>query len=179
MDNTTHSVILRTMKPRELPECLLSDKEAKDRFWSHVDRRGPKECWLWNGGSTASKGFRYGVWEYYGIPWKAHRIAYFLKKGAIPEGLTLDHVKARGCESKLCCNPAHLEPVTQSVNTLRQYSDPGRLYALVCARGHAKEFGRVACRKCSVLAVARSQAKKPEKYREMKRLQKQRERARI
>lgn len=39
--------------------------------------------------------------------------------GPIPPGLVLDHVKARGCVWNSCCWPAHLEPVTPRVNTLR------------------------------------------------------------
>jgi len=44
-----------------------------------------------------------------------HRIAYEFALGPIPDGLTLDHL----CRNTICCNPAHLEPVTLRVNTLR------------------------------------------------------------
>lgn len=163
------------MRPREIPAIT---KEAAARFWAKVDKKSPSECWPWTGSTTTSKGAIYGAWSYYDYAWKPHRIAYTLAVGPIPDGLTLDHVELRGCTSKLCCNPAHLEPVTQSVNTLRQYSSPARLYPLVCKRGHVKIFGDKNCKKCAVIAVAESQARKPEKYREMKRLQKQKERMR-
>jgi hypothetical protein len=35
--------------------------------------------------------------------------------GPIPENMVLDHL----CRNRCCCNPAHLEPVTQKVNTHR------------------------------------------------------------
>lgn len=49
----------------------------------------------------------------------AHRVAYELAIGPIPEGLTIDHVKARGCTRVDCCNPAHLEAVTYAENQHR------------------------------------------------------------
>lgn len=45
----------------------------------------------------------------------AHRLAYELSKGAIPDGLVIDHL----CRNKRCCNPDHLEAVTSRENTLR------------------------------------------------------------
>lgn len=45
----------------------------------------------------------------------AHRWAYEEIIGPIPEGLEIDHL----CRTPACVNPAHLEPVTRSVNMLR------------------------------------------------------------
>jgi hypothetical protein len=47
------------------------------------------------------------------------RVVYEAQVGPIPEGLELDHVRALGCTSTACCNPAHLEPVTGRENKLR------------------------------------------------------------
>lgn len=45
----------------------------------------------------------------------AHRVAYELWVGPIPEGMELDH----RCKVRACINPAHLEPVTHAENMRR------------------------------------------------------------
>lgn len=39
--------------------------------------------------------------------------------GPIPDGYEVDHVKGRGCVSRLCVRIAHLEPVTSDENQRR------------------------------------------------------------
>src|SRR5690606_41377855 len=51
----------------------------------------------------------------------AHRVAWELLMGPIPEGLTIDHL----CHNKLCVNPDHLEPVTFGENASRARNHPG------------------------------------------------------
>jgi len=85
------------------------------RFWSHV--RKTETCWLWTG--------RPGTGGYCRVTVKrrvllVHRWAYELLVGPIPDGMTIDHVKDRGCTSKACVNPAHLEPVTLAENLRRE-----------------------------------------------------------
>lgn len=86
----------------------------------------------------------------------AHRANYVRKRGPIPDGLHLDHL----CRNPKCCNPDHLEPVTQRENTLRGTSPPARQARQThCKRGHElagdnlsirSNGGRV-CRACSRL----------------------------
>lgn len=88
-------------------------KEAtvnEERFWSKVDTTG--ECWLWTSRIERSG---YGRFKSSGKYHYAHRVAYGLAVGPIPDGLTIDHL----CRVRNCVNPAHLEPVTQRENTLR------------------------------------------------------------
>ena len=66
---------------------------------------------------------------YRGKLWQTHVLAYRLLAGRYDPQLTLDHVYERGCRSKACCNPAHLEPVTSGENTRR------RLAAMVTRDG--------------------------------------------
>lgn len=95
-----------------------------------------------------------------------HRAAYIYCRGDIPNGLSLDHVVARGCQHRNFCNPYHLEPVTHQENVLRGRS----LMALNarkthCKRGHPftaentliLKCGSRACRTC---AAERMQAYK-------------------
>jgi hypothetical protein len=49
---------------------------------------------------------------------KAHRFAYMLLVGAIPPGLTLDHL----CGQPACVRPEHLEPVTNAENLRRRHA---------------------------------------------------------
>lgn len=91
-------------------------------------------CWVWIGSSNEHG---YGILYYGGTRAYAHRAAYETWVAPIPEGLTLDHVRARGCKTTLCVNPAHLEPVTQAVNTLRGTSPwAERARKAACVRGH-------------------------------------------
>lgn len=82
----------------------------EERFWSHVDTRGPDECWPW----MASRGGKgYGAFNTTGgNQVYAHRFAYELVKGPIPEGLGVCH----SCDNRPRCNPAHLCPGTQLDN---------------------------------------------------------------
>lgn len=68
---------------------------------------------------------------------KLHRLAYLHRVGPIPDGLVLDHVRARGCRSRACCNTAHLEAVTQRENVLRGDGMAARAAAKThCPAGH-------------------------------------------
>lgn len=96
---------------------MRAQREVEDRFWSKVAWGDPDSCWLWQGAQTGSGS--YGIFSFGPAHNRtmvvAHRMAYTLEVGEIPEGLVLDHL----CRTKACVNPDHLEPVTQSVNNLR------------------------------------------------------------
>lgn len=70
------------------------------------------ECWIW-----VARMNRNGYGRLYdsGEERMAHRVAYETFVGPIPEGMLLDHV----CRTRCCVNPAHLDPVSHSINTLR------------------------------------------------------------
>src|SRR5215207_4655730 len=100
----THYQRLRTTGSLVQP---IRTGPAEARFWAKVDRSGgPDACWPWIPKPMANG---YGRVWWNGRSEVAHRIAYLLAKGPIPAGLTVDHVKERGCTLRACQNPAHLE----------------------------------------------------------------------
>jgi len=80
-----------------------------ERFWARVEKTDT--CWQWCGTDAHT----YGTAVASGHSYRAHRVAYELTIGPIPDGLTLDHL----CRNRGCVNPAHLEPVTNRENILR------------------------------------------------------------
>jgi hypothetical protein len=86
------------------------------RLASRISINSKSGCWEWTGSKFRNG---YGQVGHCGRNWLVHRLIYTLLVGPIPEGLTLDHVKARGCIYRHCCNPAHLEPVTNRENLMR------------------------------------------------------------
>jgi hypothetical protein len=112
---------------------VFGDPRLPPRFWAKVRVDETTGCWIW----IASLNRGYGQISVGGRPVKAYRHAYLTLVGPVPEGLELDHVKARGCVGPVCCNPAHLEPVTHRVNMLRG-NGVASLHAMVthCPKGH-------------------------------------------
>ena len=89
------------------------------RFWSKVNRTdNPNDCWEWNA-SRVSGG--YGQAIRFGKSSVAHRVAWELTQGPIPEGIFVCH----RCDNRLCCNPAHLFLGTARDNN-RDKMDKGR-----------------------------------------------------
>lgn len=69
-------------------------------FWEKVDIRGPDECWPW----TASlREGGYGQVRWGRIVTSAHRVAWILTNGPIPDDLWVLH----SCDNPPCCNPGH------------------------------------------------------------------------
>jgi hypothetical protein len=96
----------------------------EERFWARVRRGLKDECWLWVGPRT-SQG--YGTVKYLGQTRKAHREAYRLARGEIPDGMHVLH----DCDNPPCCNPNHFtlgtnfDNVTDKVRKGRQQDNRG------------------------------------------------------
>lgn len=106
------------------PRVEYGDTRLPDSFWDRVHPEPNTGCWLWSGG-TDQHG--YGRCRISGVLKRCHQWTY----GPVPVGLVLDHYV---CQTPACCNPDHLEPVTQAENARR-----GRSYwrsLTSCMRGH-------------------------------------------
>lgn len=76
-------------------------KEFIDRFWSHVTKGEPNECWNWHRPGKRG-GYGQVKWNYKSL--LAHRVAWEITHGPIPKGLMVCH----HCDNPLCCNPSSL-----------------------------------------------------------------------
>lgn len=135
-------------------------KSTEELFWMKVDLQGPVPehdetlgpCWIWTAGSsTTCYGTKYGYFHIStemarltGRPRTiaAHRYAWELLIGPPPENLQLDHL----CRVTLCCNPFHLEPVTQKENLYRGLMMRRRIAS--CPQGHLYDQAGPGYRKC-------------------------------
>jgi hypothetical protein len=88
------------------------------RFWSRVNKDGPipphrpdlGACWLWLGPPTNSGYGLFGLGK--GTVVLAHRNAYRIQHGEIPEGLRVLH----HCDVKVCTRGSHLFAGTHQEN---------------------------------------------------------------
>lgn len=103
-------------------------RDPMERFFSKVVISRNTSCWVW----TDHLEFGYGIFSIRGTIFRAHRFAYIIYKGAIEEGLVIDHL----CRNKRCVNPDHLEAVTQSLNITRGKLPTSKPIRAFCAQGH-------------------------------------------
>ena len=113
-------------------------------------------CWEWQG---CRNKFGYGVHKVDETGRSlVHRATYELLIGPIPDNLVIDHL----CNNKCCCNPEHLEAVTNAVNVSRAQSRKTH-----CKRGHPLSGnnidvfdGRRCCKACRKKAAAQYRMRK-------------------
>lgn len=113
------------------------DRTHPDKFLTEGERIQRKiqvnedGCWIWQG---KLNNLGYGTYKRK----SAHRMVYQYYKGAVPEGLELDHL----CREPSCVNPDHLEAVTHQVNMSRGFTGRAEHLAKMhrlkthCKEGH-------------------------------------------
>ena len=112
-------------------------EEMAERIFRRCSFSASTACWTFNG-RPDSRG--YGQIKFKGVNYLVHRIAYMCANGQIPSGKgRLDSVVMHSCDTKMCCNPAHLHFGTHAENMVDMVAKGRRKGINVCDRnGRAK-----------------------------------------
>lgn len=106
-----------------------------NRFEKYVMPDPNTGCHIWCG-CTYGGGYGWFAVDKKNGSKPAHRVAYFIERGEIPDGFELHHV----CENKLCVNPQHLKPLTKAEHTrigpAAKASGAASLSKTHCRNGH-------------------------------------------
>lgn len=139
------------------------------RFWAKV-KLNSSGCLEWMG---ARNNLGYGHFRWEGRTRGAHRVAYQILIGAVPDGLQLDHL----CRNRACVDVDHLEPVTASENVRRglipEIRRQQHAHVTHCPQGHAyaapnlqiTKAGHRKCRECQRLRSNVRYWENPERFR--------------
>ena len=105
------------MRKQGLSDSQLKDWIIKTKVVTQKDIL--PDCWE-NIGTVRIDG--YCDIGYNSKNWKSHRLTYYLWFGLCPEDKIINHK----CNNKSCCNPLHLEAVSNSENTKYFYNTSSR-----------------------------------------------------
>ena len=130
-------------KRRYCSEHCRVGRTVEERFWWHVVKAGPNDCWEWTG-YRDQKG--YGRIHGGNGPTKAHRLSYEIATGISPG----DRCVCHACDNPSCVNPAHLFLGTNAAN-VRNRVAKGRSSRKPRVVGEA--HGRAKLRAAEVLKI--------------------------
>ncbi len=99
-----------------LPILELVSEHVAQTIRTRV-RVWPTGCHVWTG---ARNDDGYAYMSLAGLVVRVSRVTWTLAHGRdVPVGMVVDHVAARGCVTRACVNPEHLEAVTPRSNVVR------------------------------------------------------------
>lgn len=118
--------------------------DIKEKLFSYIEKTDT--CWIWNGPIGTGGYGMFSTAHHRGYSIRAHRAAYQILVGDIPEGLVIDHL----CRVRHCVNPEHLQAVTFNENAKRR-----SIAYTHCKHGHEYDEnnthvynGKKYCRMC-------------------------------
>lgn len=130
-------------------------KSYKERFENKYIPITESGCWIWLDSLDHAGYGRLRVREKKRL---AHRVAYEIHRGDIPNNLPLDHL----CRVRCCVNPWHLEAVSPAENIRRGETGKHQLLRTHCPQGHLYDGintrlnnGSRQCRECDKIRARR------------------------
>jgi len=82
-------------------------KNTAKNFWAQVASPDERGCTLWTGDTRGNPKYPYNFYGVFCVDrqrFGAHRYAWEISRGPIPDGMKVLHV----CDEPLCCNVGHL-----------------------------------------------------------------------
>ena len=119
-----------------MPTGVYKRPDPEARFRAKVQVDEATGCHVWTASLNKFGYGKFGRPGFHGQWMMAHRFAWQLAHGSLPEGLDLDHL----CRNRACVNVTHLRAVDRQTNLLAPGSESNAKKnsdKTHCKRGHA------------------------------------------